>query len=81
MTDRREFLKKLAKGTAYAAPVIYTMATPRDLMAITPSHAMDMGMGMGMFVAPWTVPPSSTVPTTTAPGSTVPGSSSTGSGN
>lgn len=30
-TDRREFLKKLAKGAAYAGPVIVSMAAPTDL--------------------------------------------------
>jgi len=42
MTDRREFLKKLAKGAVYSAPVIYTMSTPRELRAIVTS-------GMFMF--------------------------------
>jgi hypothetical protein len=30
--DRREFLKKLAKGTAYAAPVVHSLAAPLDLV-------------------------------------------------
>ena len=30
--DRRAFLKKLARGTAYAAPVVYSMAAPLDLV-------------------------------------------------
>ncbi len=37
MGDRREFLKALAKGATYAAPVIYTLSTPRELMAIVTS--------------------------------------------
>lgn len=37
MTDRREFLKKLAKGAVYSAPIIYTMSTPRELRAIVTS--------------------------------------------
>ncbi len=37
MDDRRAFLRKLAKGAAYAAPVIYTLSTPRDLMAVITS--------------------------------------------
>jgi len=31
--DRREFLRKLAKGVAYSAPVVYSMAAPMDLVA------------------------------------------------
>lgn len=86
MTDRREFLKKLAKGTVYGAPVIYTMATPRDLMAFEATMMM-MEMGMGMLLAaPWRVPPGSEPPNATPPGSTPPGSSrpgtsSSGTGN
>ena len=61
MTDRREFLRKLAKGAAYAAPVIYTLSTPRDLMAIITSGMMGAGNvrdtiqleGQGTFQAPW----------------------------
>ena len=30
--DRREFIKKLAKGTAYAAPVVHSLAAPLDLV-------------------------------------------------
>ena len=30
--DRRAFLKKLAKGAAYTAPVVYSMAAPVDLL-------------------------------------------------
>jgi len=32
MSDRREFLKKLAKGAVYAAPVVYSIAAPVDLV-------------------------------------------------
>lgn len=35
--NRREFLKRLGKGAAYAAPVVYTLARPRDLHAIVVS--------------------------------------------
>ena len=31
--DRREFLRKLAGGAAYAAPVVYSMAAPMDVVA------------------------------------------------
>ena len=30
--DRRAFLKKLAKGTVYAAPVVHSLAAPLDLV-------------------------------------------------
>ena len=29
---RREFIKRLAQGTAYAAPVVHSMAAPLDLV-------------------------------------------------
>lgn len=31
--DRREFLRKLAGGVAYTAPVVYSMAAPMDVVA------------------------------------------------
>ena len=31
--DRREFLRKLAGGVAYSAPVIYSMTAPMDVVA------------------------------------------------
>ena len=31
--DRREFLRKLAGGVAYSAPVVYSMAAPMDVVA------------------------------------------------
>ena len=30
--DRRAFIKKLAQGTAYAAPVVHSLAAPLDLV-------------------------------------------------
>jgi len=30
--DRREFIKQLARGTAYAAPVVHSLAAPLDLV-------------------------------------------------
>ncbi len=33
MTDRRDFLKKIAKTTVYAAPIIKTLAAPDALLA------------------------------------------------
>ena len=40
MTDRREFLKKLAKGTVYAAPVVKTLAAPDPAASQEPSGKM-----------------------------------------
>jgi hypothetical protein len=77
MVDRREFLKKLAKGSAYAAPMVYTLATPDHLAAITSGMIMT-GM-MGMLVFPWQEPPGSQPPNSAPPGSTSPGSPPTGS--
>ena len=31
LTDRREFLKKLAKGAVYAVPVVVSLAAPVDV--------------------------------------------------
>jgi hypothetical protein len=31
--DRREFLRKLASGVAYTAPIVYSMAAPMDVVA------------------------------------------------
>ena len=33
LADRREFLRKLASGVAYSAPVVYSMAAPMDVVA------------------------------------------------
>lgn len=30
--ERREFIKQLVKGTAYAAPVVHSLAAPLDLL-------------------------------------------------
>ena len=66
MTGRREFLKNLAKGAAYAAPVIYTLSTPRDLMAIVTSGMVMLPAGSAQTsdpaAAPWSVPPASSAP-------------------
>ena len=47
-SDRRQFLKKLAATTAYAAPAIKTLAAPDPASAQTLSTKMMMGGGMGM---------------------------------
>ena len=43
--DRRDFLKKLAATTAYAAPVIRTLAAPDPAAAQNLSKKEMMGMG------------------------------------
>lgn len=74
--DRRAFLRKIAKGAVYVAPVVYSMALPTRVMAShKPGHTM-MPMGSAPAQqqqqqpttqrdAPWQRPP---------PGSTPPGS-------
>ena len=68
-TDRRAFLKAIAKGTVYAAPVVRTLAAPASASGQAPPsqkmQMMNMGAGMGMNanatsgvrVAPWFRPP------------------------
>ena len=61
--NRRDFLKQLATGTIYAAPVVSTLVAPRSASGqgmVKPSPkdmGMDMGMGMGqqrnLSKAPW----------------------------
>lgn len=41
--ERRAFLRKLAKGAAYTAPVVYSMAAPVDLIG----QGMSSGKGGG----------------------------------
>ena len=43
--DRREFLKRLATGAVYSAPVIVSLATPPTLAAQGPPSMMNMGVG------------------------------------
>ena len=40
VTERREFLKKIAKGTVYVAPVVKTLAAPDPAKAQTVSGKM-----------------------------------------
>lgn len=51
--DRREFIKKIAKGMVYSAPVIASLAAPKPVMA---SHKPGHIMG-GMMSAPATFSP------------------------
>lgn len=68
MADRREFLRKLVKGAAYAAPAIYTLSTPRDLSAIVTSGMIMWSESQQAPAqtegpeAPWSVPPQTTSP-------------------
>lgn len=45
--DRREFLKKLATGLAYTAPVMVSLAVPPALAAQGPPSMMGGGGDMG----------------------------------
>ncbi|GMV04542.1 MAG: hypothetical protein AMXMBFR53_08220 [Gemmatimonadota bacterium] len=72
MTDRRAFLKGLAKGAVYAAPVIYTLSTPRELMAIITSGMIMMALTadpleVEMPAAPWGQAPQTTAPWSVSP--------------
>ncbi len=42
--DRREFIKKIAKGMVYAAPVIVSMSAPKVVMASHKPGHVPMGM-------------------------------------
>ena len=63
--NRRAFLRKLAKGAAYSAPVVYSMAAPVDLLGQGQSSGkgggkdMDKNPRSGMTLA---VPPPGSVP-------------------
>ncbi len=79
MTDqsRREFLKKLARGSLYTAPVVATLVTPRSVSGSGKgkggmSSGMSGGMGMGqqrqLPDAPWFKPPPGHAPPSRFPG-------------
>ena len=84
MTDqsRREFLKKLARGSLYTAPVVATLVTPRSVSAGSNS-GMSSGKGGGggnrmaqqrqLPDAPWFKPPPGQAPASTPPGGRDPG--------
>ena len=44
--NRRAFLRKLAKGAAYSAPVVYSMAAPVDLLGQGQSSGKGGGQDM-----------------------------------
>ncbi len=65
--DRREFLKKLAKSAAYAAPVITTFAVPPELLGqgMSSQHRHQQGHPgpppAPAAPAPWDQPPPGTM--------------------
>jgi hypothetical protein len=64
--DRRAFLRKLAKGAAYSAPVVYSMAAPVDLLGQGQSSGkgggQDMEKGTGGGATQFVPPPGSVPP-------------------
>jgi len=85
--SRREFLLKMAKGTAYVAPVVVTLSTPDGLLGqgqSTNSQKGGMGKGkgkgQGQGVNPQIQAPSFTprAPWQTAPPGTTPPGTGTG---
>ena len=62
--NRRAFLRKLAKGAAYSAPVVYSMAAPVDLLGqgMSSGKGGDMKMGGGIMSNTVSVPPPGSVP-------------------
>jgi hypothetical protein len=72
MGDRRDFLLKVAKGVAYSAPVMRTLASPPSLVAQATSGkgGMEMGMLVIQRPEPATPPP---LTTSTAPWAKKPG--------
>jgi hypothetical protein len=55
--DRRAFMRKLAKGTVYAAPVVFSMAAPLDLLGQGGSSDKGGGMDMDKDTMTTFVPP------------------------
>ncbi len=45
--NRREFLRKLAGGVAYSAPLVYSMAAPMDVVAQSGKGWKASGKGKG----------------------------------
>ena len=62
---RREMIKAIATGAAYAAPTILTLTAPSHLVAQGPSGMMMimmMGGGMPTFAPNFAPPPGSVTP-------------------
>ncbi len=47
-TDRRDFLRRVARNTIYAAPVVRALASPDRLLAQQNQNSQKGGMGKGM---------------------------------
>ena len=63
MTDsRRDFIKKMAKGAAYVAPVVITMTAPTDLAGQGKSSQHKHHHGGGNSPSPGVTPSSSPFP-------------------
>ncbi|HXV85398.1 MAG TPA: hypothetical protein VD793_01810 [Gemmatimonadales bacterium] len=60
-SDRRSFLKRLAKGAAYATPVIQSFAVPAELVgqgaASQKKPPMARGFAEDPAASPWNAPP------------------------
>lgn len=54
--DRREFIKKIAKGMVYSAPVIASLAAPKPVMASHKASHNPGGGGGGKPSAPAAAP-------------------------
>jgi hypothetical protein len=59
--NRRDFIKKLAKGAAYVAPVVITMTAPTDLAGQGKS-SQHKHHGQGNSPSPGVTPSSSPFP-------------------
>ena len=55
MTDRRAFLKALARGAAYTAPVVLSFSVPSSLAAQVSVHKPPMGAALQQAepTSPW----------------------------
>jgi hypothetical protein len=64
--NRRAFLRKLAKGAAYTAPVVYSMSAPVDLigqgMSSGKGGGKDMDKATGASQTQFVPPPPGSVP-------------------
>ena len=65
---RREMIKAIVTGAAYAAPTILTLTAPTHLVAQGPSGMMIMMMGMPTFAPTFAPPPPGEVTPPPPPG-------------
>jgi len=84
LDDRRAFLRRVAKGTIYAAPIIRTLAAPDRLYAgnvsqifmmssvesapAQPAQQSPFGTSPGQTAPPWSGPPPGSGPGSTGGG-------------